>query len=493
MPRHVVAIDLGTTATKSMVVDERGTVVAERSATSELRSPAPGHAEMDAEAWWTQVCDDVPSLLASAGVDPADVAVVGVSGMVPTLVAVDEAGRPLRPSIQQNDARAVAEIDELRALVDDPVGRTGSAITAQSIAPKWMWLARHEPQVVDRARAVLGSYGFVVHRLTGEATAESNWSLESGLRLIDGGWAADVLDAADLDATLLPRHVAPGEIVGTITPSAATATGLRAGTPVVGGCADHVASAYAAGLTEPGDLLLKLGGAGDILLVVDGAVVDARLFLDHHPTPDRWLSNGCMASSGSLLRWFERELAGGVPLATLDGEAGGIAATADGLLVLPYFLGEKTPLQDPLARGTVAGLHLGHTRAHVYRAVLEAVAFGFEHHLEVFRELDLPVGAARVTNGGSRSTLWKQVLADVTGLELHVPEIAHGSAYGTALVAGRSIGLIDAEAVLSRATTATVIRPDPRDHERLREHYQTWRGLEAAVRPISHHLAKEQT
>jgi xylulokinase len=493
MAGYVLAIDLGTTATKSMLVDGDGVVIGEHTCTSELRSPRPGFAEMDVETWWAHIRRSVPALLTGSGVTPADIAVVGVSGMVPTLVPVDRAGRALRASIQQNDARAVGEIDELRDRVVDAVGRTGSAITAQSIAPKWMWLRRHEPDVAERAAAIVGSYGFAVQRLTGEVTAESNWSLESGLRTIDGTWASDVLEAAGLDPSLLPRHVESGEVVGAVSDVAASATGLRAGTPVIGGCADHVASAYAAGLAEPGDLLLKLGGAGDVLLVVDGPVVDERLFLDHHPLPGRWLSNGCMASSGSLLRWFERELASGTPLATLDVEAAGIAATADGVLVLPYFLGEKTPLQDPLARGTIAGLHLGHTRAHLYRAVLEAVAFGFEHHLEVFRELELPITTARVTNGGSRSTMWKQVLADVTGLELRVPDIAHGSAYGTALVAGDSVGLFDAAAVLRRATASTVITPNSAHHEALRRHYQTWRALEQAVRPISHHISKEHT
>ena len=492
MPRHVLAIDLGTTATKLMIVDGDGEVVAFVESRSELRSPAPAFAEMDAEQWWQQVCDHVPRLLERAAVDASDIAVVGVSGMVPTLIAVDEHGRALRPSIQQNDARATEEITVMRARVPDAVVRTGSEITAQSIGPKWRWLRDHEPDVASRTAAILGSYSFLVNRLTGVAAAESNWALESGLGTLAGGWDLEVLAAAGLDAALLPAHAPPESLVGVVSASASIAVGLSEGTPVIAGCADHVASAYAAGLREPGDLLLKLGGAGDILLVVDRPVVDARLFLDHHPTAGRWLSNGCMASSGSLLRWFERELASGTSLADLDVEAAEVGPAANGLLVLPYFLGEKTPLQDPFARGTIAGLHLGHTRADLYRAVLESIAFGFQHHLEVFAELDLTIGRTRVTNGGSRSQLWKQVLADVTGLEIEAPRQHHGSCLGTALLAGGAVGLFDPSAVIDRLDDDSVtITPDPDAHDALVAHYHRWRQLEPAVRPISHDLAKE--
>jgi xylulokinase len=490
MPGLVVAVDLGTTASKAMLVDGTGRVIAEAHAVSQLCSPAAGWAEMDAAAWWHHVVELVPRLLSEAARAPADVAVVGVSGMVPTLVAVDATGQPLRPSIQQNDARAVAEIDEVQRRVPDAVARTGSAVTAQSIGPKWMWLQRHEPATPAATRFVLGSYGSIVMRLTGVATAEANWALESGLASLDGGWDPVAVAAADVPLDVLPPVVEPGDIVGAVTAEAAAACGLLAGTPVIAGCADHVASAYAAGLVVPGQALVKLGGAGDILLVTDRAVPDERLFVDRHPDPGRWLSNGCMASSGSLLRWFERELAG-VALADLDRGAAAIPAGAGGLLVLPYFLGEKTPIQDPLARGVIAGLHLGHTRAHVHRALLEAVAFGFEHHFRVFAELGLAVESIVVTNGGSRSSLWKQIIADVTGRPLGVPPVAHGSCYGTAMVAGRAAGLFDpVEVLAARAGEHAVIEPDLASHAVLQEHYQRWRTLDRAVRPISHDLAR---
>lgn len=492
MADHVLAVDLGTTATKTMLVRSDGAVVAEHEQRSELRSPAPGFAEMDPATWWSHVCESVPVVMRAAGIGAAEIAVIGVSGMVPTLIAIDASGEALYPSIQQNDARAIAQIASMRAAFPDATRRTGSAVTAQSIGPKWQWLREHQPDVAGATRCIVGSYGYIVRALTGVETAEANWALESGLRTVLAGWDDAALYAAGLDLELLPPIHAPGDIVGEVTTGAAEATGLQRGTPVIAGCADHVASAYAAGLQQRGDVLLKLGGAGDILLVVEEPVVDDRLFLDLHPTDGLWLSNGCMAASGSLLRWFERELGGGLSLAELDEEASDISPGADGLLMLPYFLGEKTPLQDPLARGTLAGLHLGHTRAHLYRAALEAVAFAFRHHLEIFAERSLDVGRARVTNGGSRSTLWKQVLADVTGLDLHVPAIAHGSSFGVALIAGDAVGVIDAAAVIDDvAGTESIVRHDAVAHDVLRPHYERWRDLEQAVRPISHALAKE--
>jgi xylulokinase len=210
---------------------------------------------------------------------------------------------------------------------------------------------------------------------------------------------------------------------------------------VVAGSADHIASAFSAGLKEEGDLLVKLGGSGDILCCVERAEVDPRLFLDYHVIPGKFLVNGCMASSGSLIRWFREQFAPGLEYSELDAEAAGLHAGADGLVLLPYFLGEKTPLNDPLARGTLVGLTLSHTRAHVYRAVLEGIAYGFKHHLVVLAEHGHAAKRARVTNGGARSRLWRQIIADVLGVRLE--EIAHhpGSSLGAAFIAGKGVGI----------------------------------------------------
>jgi xylulokinase len=484
-----LGIDVGTTATKALVIDEEGTVTAAAERPAQLLSPHPGWAEEDTELWWQNACS-------LAGDLPLDhVTAVGVSGMVPCVIPLGEGARPLRPSIQQNDARAVREVAEVRdRLADaDVLRRTGSPVTQQSLAPTILWLQRHEPDLWEATRSLAGSYDYLTSRLTGVLGVERNWALESGLFDFEaGGWAEDVCASVDLDTALLPPVRAASDVVGEVTPEAAGATGIPAGTPVVGGSADHVASAFSAGLVNEGDLLVKLGGAGDILLTTDSPVVDERLYLDFHLAPGKYLPNGCMAASGSLIRWFQERLAAGAGLAELDAEAEAIAPGADGVLALPYFLGEKTPINDPDARGAFVGLHLGHGRGHLFRAVLESISFGFRHHLDVFAERGLEPRRVRVTNGGARSRLWKQVTADVLGHPLEVPSGGAGSAFGAAFAAGVGTGMFagwsDIERIVSVEET---IEPSANAHAAYEEPYALFRRLYPALEPLYRDAARD--
>jgi xylulokinase len=287
-----------------------------------------------------------------------------------------------------------------------------------------------------------------------------------------------MLELSTIDASRLGPVRWPSEVVGEVSREAAAHAGIRAGTPVVAGSADHIASAFSAGLRAPGDLLVKLGGAGDILCSVDEPVVDRRLFLDYHVIPGKFMPNGCMAASGSILKWFRQQFAPECEYAALDALAGPIGPGADGLVLLPYFLGEKTPIHDPLARGVLVGLTLSHTRAHVYRAILEGIAYGFRHHLAVLSELGFPATKARVTNGGARSALWKQVTADVLGLPLE-PVAGHpGSSLGAAFVAGKGVGLFTDWGEVERfITLAPVVEPDAKAHARYHELFAIYRAV----------------
>jgi xylulokinase len=479
-----LGIDIGTTATKAIVIDADARVVAETERRSDLRSPSPGWAEEDTAQWWR----NVTSL--AADLPLGEVSAVGVSGMVPCVICLDEHGEALRPSIQQNDARAVTEVVELaRELAgNDVLRRTGSPVTQQSVAPTVRWLARNEPDVWSRTRTIVGSYDFIAGRLTGERFVEANWALESGLYdLTSQSWAADVAGAANLDLDRLAPVKGSSDVIGQVTPDAAAATGLPAGIPVVAGSADHVASAFAAGLLDAGDLLVKLGGAGDILLTTDSPLVDERLYLDFHLVPGRYLPNGCMAASGSLVRWVHEQFGRETDLAALDEEARVAGPGADGLVVLPYVLGEKTPVNDPRARGVLFGLHLGHTRGHVFRAVLEGIAFGFRHHLDVFRERGHEPARVRVTNGGARSALWKQVTADVLGLALEVPRESGGSALGAAFLAAKGAGMYGGWGDIERfVDIGSTIEPDPAAGAAADEGYAVFRELYPTLRPLMH-------
>jgi xylulokinase len=490
MSDYTIGVDIGTTGTKTVLLHTDHGIVATASRETALHSTGPGIAEADTAQWHGNVVESIREVLVSADVPAEAVGAVATSGMVPAVIPVDRDGKPLRRAILQNDARAHREVAELAAALSgvDLVTLTGSALTQQSVAPTAVWLREHEPDVYARTAHWVGSYDWVLTALGAPCHVEQNWALESGLFTIDGSVADAVLAAADLDPdTLAPVH-RPGTRVGELGTQAAELTGLRAGTPLVVGGADHVLSAYAAGVNRPGDALVKLGGAGDILVASDTEVVDERLYLDAHPVPGHWLPNGCMATSGSLIRWFQA-LVGGAELTALDDEAARRAPAE--ILCLPYFLGEKSPLHDPDLRGTFAGLHLGHTRADMYRSVLEAIAFGFRHHVDVFTDIGIPLSRVMITNGGSKSTLWKQIHADVLGLEM-LPVRGHpGASLGAAVIAAIGIGaLADWSDAARFITLDPPYTPDPVRAAAYDTAYATWRDLGAAMAPISHRLAR---
>jgi xylulokinase len=487
---HTIGIDIGTTGTKTVLLDTERGIVAQASRETTLHSPNPGFAEADTGQWYRNVIESIREILSASGIRGDAVDAVAVSGMVPAVVPLDGRGTPLRRAILQNDARAHREVSELASALDgvDLVTMTGSALTQQSVAPTTAWLRTHEPDVYDRTAHYVGSYDWVLIALGADVHVEQNWALESGLFTIDGAVAQAVVAAAGLDPRVLAPVHRPGAKVGELSSAAAESTGLSAGTALIVGGADHVLSAFAAGVNAPGDALVKLGGAGDILVASDTRVVDERLYLDAHPVPGHWLPNGCMATSGSLIRWFQA-LIGGVELTELDDEA--TSSSPAEVLCLPYFLGEKSPLHDPDLRGVFAGMHLGHGRADLYRSVLEAIAFGFRHHVDVFTDIGIRPSRVMITNGGSKSTLWKQIHADVLGIEM-LPVRGHpGASLGAAVIAAIGVGALDdwSDAARFIALDPPVV-PDPTRRTIYDDAYQNWRDLGAAVMPISHAMAR---
>ena len=474
-----LGLDIGTTSTKGVVLDPQSGVLESLSRPVAPSSRAPGWLEEDPGEWWRNVCEicnDVASRY--------EVASVGVCGMVPCVILLDEDGMPLLPSIQQNDARAGAEIAALRARLDedDILRRTGSGITQQSVGPTLLWIADHEPGAWARTRRICGSYDFIVRQLTGAGSVEANWALESGLYDFPArAWAADVLEACGCDAGLLAEVRDSSAVVGQVSRAASRATGLSPGIPVTAGVADHVSAAFASGVVREGDLLVKLGGAGDILMCSTEAVVDRRLYLDYHVVPDLWLPNGCTASSGTLVRWFQSQLAGGAALPQLDAEAAQSAAGARGVTCLPYFLGEKTPIHDPDARGAFTGLHLGTTRGDLFRAVLESVGYAFRHHLEVLAEHGLSPRRIRVADGGSKSRLWVEIVAGILGAPVETLEVPDASALGAAFVGGLAGGALAQWGEIERFVTVGA-RVEPEDEIRYSEGYAKYRALYPALR-----------
>jgi xylulokinase len=486
----LLGIDLGSSGVKATLVSPERGIVASTSREVALYSDFVGWAEADPQEWWRATCEVIAQLLSETGASNNDVKALAVSGMVPAVVICDQEGVPLRRAILQNDARATNEIRELQRALEhlDLLRLTGSVLSQQSVSPTVLWLARSEPALWSRTISVQGSYDWLARQFGASAHVEQNWALESGLYDLDLRPLEAVPAATKISWPALLPVLRPGTVAGEVSVAAARASGLKPGTTIVVGGADHVLSAYGAGLVKTGDTLIKLGGAGDILAVSKKVFLDRRLYLDAHPIPGSWLPNGCMATSGSVLRW-EQALFDGVALDVLDEEARNSRPGA--LVSLPYFLGEKTPLHDPDLRGVIAGLHLGTTRGDLHRSFLEGIAYGFKAHVDVFNEGGLVLGDVRVTNGGSRSRLWREILSDVLHRDL-ISIINHpGASYGAAVIAGIGIGLIhDWTYVAGALEKGEVISPNPENVVIYEERYQQFLQLSLSSAPISHSLAR---
>jgi xylulokinase len=400
---------------------------------------------------------------------------------------LDEGGTILRPSIQQSDGRCGAEVAELAAGQDGTafLARTGNGINQQLAAPKLRWIARHEPQVFARVATVMGSYDYINFRLTGQRAVEQNWALEAGLTdLATHSIADDLVALTGLRRSAIPRRVRSTEPLGGVALDAARSTGLAAGTPVVGGAADFIASALVAGVTAPGDVLLKFGGSVDVLTASATARPDARLFLDYHLIPGVYVPNGCMSTGGSALNWFAATFAKGLAIGegtahqALDRLASKVSPGAEGLTVLPYFLGEKTPLHDPAARGVFEGLTLSHGLGHMWRALLESYAYAIRHHVEVMKELGHAPRRFLVSDGGAASAVWMQIVADVLGQPLRALTGHPGTCLGAAWTAAMGTGLASDWTDISRfVSPGAEYQPDASNRAAYEAGYARFRTL----------------
>ena len=490
----LLGIDLGTGSSKGVLARADGTVVATatRPRPRSLSMPHPGWAEVDPEGvWWDDVTSIAKELAGKAGSAP--IGAVCVSGVGPCLVLCDEQDRPVRPAILYGiDMRATDEIEELvgRYGADDVLRTTGSPITTQAVGPKALWVRRHEPQAWQRATRWYNSSSYVVRKLTGEYVLDHHTASQSvplydlEARTWHGPWYTDSM--SDLQP---PRLAWPAEVVGTVNAAAAEVTGLAVGTPVCAGTVDAWAEAFSVGVRSPGDLMLMYGST---MFFVQGLTRPARhpqlwntVGVDH----GSWNLAAGMATSGSITTWLQ-ELVGDVPFERLVAEAAATPPGADGLLVLPYFAGERTPIFDPRARGVIAGLTLRHGRGHLLRAVYEGIAFGIRQILELLDSDENPVQRLVAVGGGTQGGLWTQIVSDVTGRQQLVPEQTIGASYGDALMAAIGSGLAPADADWTRPGEMVV--PDARARPTYDELYSQFTDLYPATMPHVHHLARLQ-
>jgi len=446
---HTIGIDIGTYESKGVLVDDAGGVVATATQPHEMRVPRPGWAEhRPEEDWWGDTVKICQALMAESGVANTQVGALAISAIGPCLVPVDADGRALRDAILYGvDTRAAEEIVELDARIGSEtiLARGGNALTSQSVGPKMLWLKRHAPEAHGKAHKLHTSTGFIVQRLTGEHVIDrftaANFSPIYDLATQD--WTFDLAD--DLcRPEQLPRLLWSNEIAGHVTAAAAEATGLAAGTPVTTGTIDAAAEALSVGVRATGDMMLMYGSTIFIITLTDAQVTDGRLWYAPWLFPGQHASMAGLATSGTLTHWFRdtfaRELSREEAFPTLAQEAATVPAGAEGLLFLPYFSGERTPIHDPHAKGTFFGLNLTHTRAHLYRALLEGIAHGTAHATDTMAEAGAAPARVVAVGGGTKNALWLQATSDLTGLPQIVPRTTIGASYGDAFLARLAIG-----------------------------------------------------
>lgn len=493
----LLGFDLSTTGAKALLCDSAGRVVASATSPLTLSTPHPLWAEQDPAAWWAATCASIRDVLATAAVTGTRVIAIGPTGQMHGLVLLDAQDAVLRPAILWNDQRTAAECDAIRARVGHQrlLAITGNDALPGFTAPKLMWVRDHEPAVYARARHVLLPKDYIRLCLTGEyATdkADASGTLLFDLRARD--WSAAVLAALDIPAPWLPPAFEGPQITGYVSAAAAAATGLAAGTPVVAGGGDQAAQAVGVGAVRPGIMAVTLGTSGVAFTSTDAPRIEpqGRLHAFCHALPDRWHLMGVMLSAAGSLRWYREAFAPDVSYDALLASAAEAPPGSDGLLFLPYLTGERTPYSDPLARGAWVGLTLRHRRAHLIRALLEGVAFGLRDTVALLRAADAgAMEQVRISGGGARSTLWRQILADVLGVPLLATATVEGAGYGAAVLAGVGVGIWpDVPSACARMPIAHTTTPAAGRMERYDALYQQYRALYPALRPTFMGLAQ---
>lgn len=493
---YLIGIDTSTTATKALLIDESGEIVAVAATEYPYETPQPLWSEQHPDLWWDGTVRSIRQVLEQSGIDPADVAGLGLSGQMHGLVLLDANGEVLRPAILWNDQRTGKQCDDMRLWLgkQNLVRITGNDALTGFTAPKILWVKDNEPDVYSRVHQILLPKDFVRYKLTGDfATDKAGAGGTALLELSTRDWSPTVLAALEILPKLLPKTHEGTQITGHISPQAAAATGLKTGTPVVGGGGDQAAGAVGVGAVQAGIVSLALGTSGVVFATTDEPFYEpeGRLHAFPHALPGKWHLMGVMLSAAGSLRWYRDTLAPGQEFDDLLAPAGAIPPGSEGLLFLPYLTGERTPHPDPLARGGFVGLTVRHTRPHLTRAVLEGVAFGLRDSFELMRAAGLSeIRQVRVSGGGARSPLWRQILADVLGSELATVNTTEGAAFGAALLAGVGAGIwpdgATACAETIRVTGSTA--PNPEAVAAYQQPYALYRGLYPALRQTFHSL-----
>ncbi len=496
----LLGLDIGTGGSRAIVIHKTGHIFA--SATVEhqpFASPQIGWAEQSPGDWWRASSTAIRQVLAADGVNADDIGAVSFSGQMHGSVLLDEKDDVLRPALLWCDQRTAKQCNEITErigaerlikLISNP------AVTGFTL-PKLLWVRENEPQIWSRVRSVMLPKDYVRFRLTGEKAidmADAAGTLLLNVR--ERKWSEEVLSELAIDASLLPPLFESTEIVGKVSRAGAEATGLKEGTPVGAGAGDNAAGAIGMGIVGPGTVSVTIGTSGVVFVVTDKPTIDlkGRIHSLCHAIPDRWHMTGVTLAAGQSLKWFRENLDAGKSYDELTKEASLAPPGSDGAIWLPYLMGERTPHLDPNARAAFVGLTASHTLGHMARAVMEGVAFSLRDSLEIFREIGARIDTIRLGGGGARSSLWRQIQADVYGHAVETIEADEGAAFGAAILAGVGAGVWNSvdEACKEVIRVADRVEPDLRSVEILNRNYEAYKLLYGSLKPAMNILTGVQ-
>ncbi|GIX06430.1 MAG: xylulokinase [Candidatus Poribacteria bacterium] len=497
---YLIGVDVGTTGAKTLLVDEKGQKIASALVEYPLATPRPKWSEQNPEDWVQATFQTIRQVLTQSGVDPAEVKGIGLSGQMHGLVLLDAEKRVLRPAILWNDVRTTEQCRQITEQVGRKtlIAETCNPALEGFTAPKILWVRQHEPEVYQKARWVLLPKDYVRYRLTGEIAMEVSDAAGTLLfNVRERRWSSVVLERLEIPKEWMPPVYESVDICGRITSQVAKATGLQAGTPVVGGGADNACSAVGNGIVYEGRVSASLGTSGVVLAHTDSVLVDPglRAHTFCHAVPNKWYTMGVMLSAGGAFRWFrdvlgEAEIAearrqGRDPYELLTERAARAPVGSEGLIFLPYLTGERTPHADANARAVYFGLTLRHNKDAIVRATMEGITYGMRDSLEIIRELGVQVHAITATGGGARSSLWRQIQADVYNVPVRTISQEEGPAFGAAILAGVGAGVFESCEAAADALVhySSETRPDPERVAIYDAYYQVYRALYPALKP----------
>jgi xylulokinase len=492
-----LGLDIGTGGSRALLVDSNGHArFAHTTPHREMTMARPLWAEQEPVDWWRAAQAAIHGVLRHAGVDGSSIRGVGLSGQMHGLVILDDQSNVIRPSLIWCDQRSQAQVDYINATVgrEKVLGYTANPVLTGFTLPKLLWVRDHEPENYTRVKKMLLPKDYVRFHLTGEfATEVSDASGTSLFDVVNRRWSLDMANALGIDAGILPRAFESSEVTGLLSATAAAATGLKEGTPVVGGGGDQAASAIGNGIVAPGSISCTVGTSGVVFGYLSEPAYDpaGRVHTFCHAVPGAWHVMGVTQGAGLSLQWFRNRLVAGAEYDDLTAEATLSPPGAQGLFWLPHLMGERTPHLDPLARAAWVGLTAKHNRADLIRSILEGVSYSQRDCLELIEGMGCQADQVRLSGGGATSPFWHQLFADVFGKRVVTLETKEGSAYGAALLAMVGSGEYSTVAELCRGVVheTSVKAPDKAVVDFYKKSYNIFRSLYPALKPVNQAIA----